>query len=178
MHGILNRQVLVLNQNYHPLLVCSARRAILLVCLGKVEVIEKYRETVHSPSVVIPLPSVVKLDKFIKVKENNIVLSRKNILKRDRHQCQYCGRRSLPMTLDHVVPKERGGPESWDNLVCCCHACNRSKGNRTPDEAGKKLLRYPKKPTRIHYIRQFIKRDQCAWRPYLYMEPMKKGALA
>ena len=77
MHGILNRQVLVLNQNYHPLLVCSARRAILLVYLGKVEVIEKYRETVHSPSVVIPLPSVVKLDKFIKVKENNIVLSRK-----------------------------------------------------------------------------------------------------
>ena len=178
MNGILNRQVLVLNQNYHPLLVCSARRAISLAYLGKVEVIEKYREMVHSPSVAMPLPSVVKLDRFVREKESNIVLSRKNILKRDRHQCQYCGRRSVPMTLDHVVPKERGGRDSWENLVCCCHTCNRAKGNRTPDEAGTKLMRRPKKPTRIHYIRQFIKREQSAWRPYLYMEPMKSGALA
>ncbi len=130
MNGILNRQVLVLNQNYHPLLVCSARRAISLAYLGKVEVIEKYREMVHSPSVAMPLPSVVKLDRFVRVKESNIVLSRKNILKRDRHQCQYCGRRSVPMTLDHVVPKERGGPDSWENLVCCCHTPSLEKQTR------------------------------------------------
>jgi 5-methylcytosine-specific restriction endonuclease McrA len=107
VNGILNRQVLVLNQNYHPLLVCTARRAISLAYLGKVEIIEKYRETVHSPSVAMPLPSVVKLDRFIHVRESSIVLSRRNILKRDRHQCQYCERRSVPMTLDHIIPKER-----------------------------------------------------------------------
>ena len=178
VNGILNRQVLVLNQNYHPLLVCTARRAISLAYLGKVEIIEKYRETVHSPSIAMPLPSVVKLDRFIHVRESSIVLSRRNILKRDRHQCQYCERRSVPMTLDHIIPKERNGPDSWENLVCCCHTCNRAKGNRTPEQAGMKLMRRPKKPTRIHYIRQFVKREQSSWRPYLYMEPMRTGAFA
>jgi len=82
------------------------------------------------------------------------------------------------MTLDHVIPKERNGPDTWENLVCCCHTCNRAKGNRTPNEAGMKLMRPPKKPTRIHYIRQFVKREQSAWRPYLYMEPIRTRALA
>lgn len=169
-NGILNREVLVLNQNYQPLLVCTAKRAVCLIYLGKVEVIENYRDFIHSPTVVLPLPSVIKLDRFVKVKGNDIVLSRKNILKRDQHKCQYCGRPSVPMTLDHVIPKERGGSDSWENLVCCCHTCNRKKGNRTPENAGMPLLRSPRRPTRIHYIRQFVKKEQEAWRPYLYME--------
>ena len=170
-NGILNREVLVLNQNYQPHLICTARRAICLIYLGKAEVIENYREFVHSPSIALPLPSVVKLAKFVRVRGNNIILSRKNILKRDQHRCQYCGRRSVPMTVDHVLPKERGGRDTWENLVCCCHPCNRKKGNRTPAEAQMPLLGRPRKPNRIHYIRQFIKKEQQAWRPYLYMEP-------
>ncbi|MFQ6607531.1 MAG: HNH endonuclease [Fidelibacterota bacterium] len=171
-NGILNREVLVLNQNYQPLLVCTARRAICMMYLGKVELVETYRDFVHSPSVVFPLPSVIKLGQYIHSHKNDIVLSRKNVLKRDQHQCQYCGRKSVPMTLDHVLPKERGGSDSWENLVSCCQECNRKKGNRTPEEAKMPLLRHPKKPNRIYYIRQFVKKEQTAWRPYLYMEPL------
>ncbi|MEE9166903.1 MAG: HNH endonuclease [Candidatus Neomarinimicrobiota bacterium] len=169
-NGILNREVLVLNQNYQPHLICTAKRAICLIYLGKVEVIENYRDFVHSPRMRLSLPSVIKLQKYIRMTGNDIVLSRKNILKRDQHQCQYCGRRSVPMTIDHVIPKERGGKDTWDNLVCCCHVCNRKKGNRSPDEAKIILLRRPRKPSRIHYIRQFVKKEQTSWRPYLYME--------
>ncbi|MFQ6615764.1 MAG: HNH endonuclease [Fidelibacterota bacterium] len=174
-NGILNREVLVLNQNYQPLLICTAKRAICMMYLGKVEVVESYRDRVHSPSTTLALPSVIKLQKYVRVRGNDIVLSRKNILKRDRHQCQYCGRRSVPMTIDHVIPKERGGRDSWENLVCSCHVCNRKKGNRTPDEAGLKLLRRPREPNRIHYIRQFVKKEQERWRPYLYMEPLERS---
>ena len=76
------------------------------------------------------------------------------------------------MTLDHILPKERGGSDSWENLVACCLECNRKKGNRRPVEAKMPLIRRPKKPNRIYYIRQFVKREQTAWRPYLYMEPL------
>lgn len=169
-YGILNREVLVLNQNYHPHLICTAKRAICLIYLGKVEVLENYRDFVHSPRLTFPLPSVIKLEKYVTVRGNDIVLSRKNILKRDQHQCQYCGRRSVPMTIDHVIPKEKGGKEAWENLVCCCHSCNRKKRNRTPEEARLSLLRNPRKPNRIHYIRQFVKKEQSSWRAYLYME--------
>jgi len=168
--GILNREVLVLNQNYQPHLICTAKRAICLIYLGKVEVIEKYREFIHSPSTMLPLPSVVKLEKYVRVRGNDIILSRKNILKRDQHQCQYCGRRSVPMTIDHVIPKERGGKDTWDNLVCCCHDCNRKKGNHTIKDVQISLLRRPRKPNRIHYIRQFVKKEQSTWRAYLYMD--------
>ncbi len=169
-NSILNREVLVLNQNYQPLLICTAKRAICLEYLGKVSVIENYREFVHSPSVTLQLPSVIKLDRYINIKNNDIILSRKNILKRDRHQCQYCGRKSVPMTLDHVIPKELGGKDIWENLVCCCHVCNNKKGNRLPEEAKMPLIRRPQKPNRIYYIQQYVKRSQSAWRPYLYMD--------
>lgn len=171
-NSILNREVLVLNQNYHPLQVCTAKRAICLVYLGKVVVVENYRNIIHSPSTFLRLPSVVRLDEYVHVNGSEIVLTRKNILKRDKHQCQYCGRKSVPMTIDHIIPKERGGKDTWSNLICCCHACNRKKGNRTPHESGLSLLNKPIKPTRIHYIQQFVKKEQSSWRPYLYMEPI------
>lgn len=76
------------------------------------------------------------------------------------------------MTIDHVIPKERGGKDSWDNLVCCCHNCNRKKGNHTIKDVQISLLRRPRKPNRIHYIRQFVKKEQSSWRAYLYMEPL------
>ena len=161
-----------MNQNYQPLLVCPARLPICLMYLGAVELVERYRAFVHSPSVVFPLPSVIKLAQYIRTQKNDIVLSRRNILKRDQHQCQYCSKRSVPMTLDHILPKERGGSDSWENLVACCQECNRKKGNRRPVEAKMPLIRRPKKPNRIYYIRQFVKREQTAWRPYLYMEPL------
>ena len=178
IRSILNREVLLLNQNYHPLLICTAKRAISLAFLGKVKIVENYKESVKSPSLTMYLPSVVKLDRFIQVKDNKIVLSRRNILKRDEHQCQYCLRKSIPMTIDHIIPKEKKGPDSWENLVACCHNCNRRKSNRTPEGAEMKLIRKPKQPNRIHYIRQFVKRDQSNWKPYLYMEETRLRGIA
>jgi len=178
IRSILNREVLVLNQNYHPLLICTAKRAISLAFLGKVKVVENYKESVKSPSLTMYLPSVVKLDQFVHVKHNKIILSRRNILKRDEHQCQYCLRKSVPMTIDHIIPKEKKGPGTWENLVACCHNCNRIKSNRTLEDAEMKFIRKPKQPTNIHYIRQFVKRDQASWKPYLYMQESRLEGIA
>lgn len=168
--SLLNRVVLVLNNNYSPLAICSAKRAICLYFSSKVDVLESYRERVHSPSMVLGLPSIVKLKYFVHHDGMEVVLSRKNILLRDQHRCQYCGTRSNPFTIDHVVPKERGGSENWENLVIACQSCNRRKGNRSPDEAAMPLLKRPRKPSRIHYFQQFVNEQQAAWRPYLFLE--------
>ncbi len=170
-HGILNRYVLVLNQAYEPVMVTNAKRAVILVLLGKAEEVVNYKEIVHSPSFQMPLPSIVRLGRYVRVRDKEIVLTRKNILKRDNHCCQYCGRTSVPLTLDHVVPRQRGGKDTWDNLVAACHPCNVRKGNRTPAEVTMPLLRRPHKPSRITYFQKFVRRRQAPWRPYLFMEP-------
>ncbi|MFB0517385.1 MAG: HNH endonuclease [Candidatus Neomarinimicrobiota bacterium] len=170
-HSILNRYVLVLNQAYEPVMVTNAKRAVILMLLGKAEEVVNYDEIVHSPSIQMPLPSIVRLSRYIRVRDKEIVLTRKNVLKRDNHRCQYCGRTSVPLTLDHVLPKQRGGRDTWNNLVAACHVCNVRKGNRTPTEAGMPLLRPPHKPSRITHFQKFVRKHQAAWRPYLFMEP-------
>ncbi|MBT3477854.1 MAG: HNH endonuclease [Candidatus Marinimicrobia bacterium] len=168
--SILNRSVLVLNTNYSPMDICTARHAICLFYNEKVEILESYNESVHSPSVTLSLPSIVKLKDFVRHHKMDVVLSRKNLLIRDKHQCQYCLIKKGPLTLDHVMPKNKGGGDSWENLVTACQVCNRKKGNRTPFEAKMPLKRMPKKPNKIHHFQQFIQDKQTAWRPYLFME--------
>lgn len=167
---LLNRSVLVLNTNYMPLTICTAKRAICLFFLDKVEVLVSYREKVHSPTIALSLPSIVKLRDFVHYNSMEVALSRRNVLLRDNHQCQYCSTRSGPFTIDHVLPRERAGSEQWDNLVTACQPCNRKKGNHTPEEAGMPLTRHPRKPNRIHYFQQFIREPQASWRPYLFLE--------
>lgn len=169
--GILNRYVLVLNQSYEPVMVTSAKRAVILMLLDKAEEVVNYEELIHSVSWQMPLPSVVRLLRYVRTPNKDVVLTRKNILKRDNHRCQYCGRSSVPLTLDHVIPRHRGGPDSWENLVAACHPCNVRKGNQTPHEVDMPLLRHPHKPSRITYFQKFVRKHQDAWRPYLYMEP-------
>ncbi|MDP6340274.1 MAG: HNH endonuclease [Candidatus Marinimicrobia bacterium] len=168
--SILNRSVLVLNTNYAPMDICTAKRAICLFYNEKVDILESYQEAVHSPSVTLSLPSIVKLKDFVRHHHMDVVLSRKNLMIRDKHQCQYCFVKKGPLTLDHVLPKDRGGLDSWENLVTACQQCNRKKGNRTPEEAKMPLKRIPKKPNKIHYFQQFIQEKQTSWRPYLFME--------
>ncbi len=168
--SILNRVVLVLNTNYAPLDICTAKRAIILHYAQKVDILESYDDVVHSPSIVLSLPSIIKLRGYVKHNSLTVAMSRKNILVRDKHRCQYCGNKSGPLTLDHVIPREKGGGENWDNLVTACQPCNRKKGNRTPEEANMKLYRIPWKPNRIHYFQNFIHTKQVAWRPYLFLE--------
>ncbi len=170
--GMLNRTVLVLNQNYEPLTITKAKRAIILVYLGKAEVVEKYDgQRIHSISTNLPLPSIVRLVFFIKAPRKMITLSRKNIVKRDGHQCQYCGKTEGPLTTDHIIPKTRGGADSWENLVCACSDCNKKKGHRTLKEAGMKLVKKPKRPQFFAFIHAFVDIPDLRWRQYLFLEP-------
>ena len=166
----MNRLVLVLNQNYEPLQICNARHAVVLVYLGKAEIIESSEETVRSVTVSYPFPMVVRLSHYVRVIGTGTVLTRRNVMKRDGHRCQYCGTATDPMTIDHVIPRVRGGGEMWENLVCACVTCNNKKGNRTLLEARMTLLRKPRRPHRVTFIQQFVPSPVTEWRPYLFMD--------
>ena len=170
MSAFLNRRVLVLNQSYDPIMVIGAKRAILLILNEKVDALENYREIIHSAYLSLPLPSVIRLKEYARIRRKEIVLSRKNILKRDNHTCQYCGIRSVPMTIDHIIPRQRGGEDSWYNLITACVACNTRKGNRMPREVQMKLMKKPRKPTMVLHLQKFVKQFQRTWRPYLFMQ--------
>ena len=169
MAAILNRRVLVLNQSYEPLMVIGAKRAVILLLNEKVDSLESYREQIHSAYLTISLPSVIRLRDYARIRRKEIVLSRKNILKRDNHTCQYCGVRSVPMTIDHIIARKNGGNDSWENLVAACVPCNTRKGNQSQKEAKMILLKKPRKPTMILYLQKFVKQFQSSWRPYLFM---------
>jgi len=166
---MLDSRVLLLNQNYEPMSICSAKRAIILLYLEKAEIIEHNHEMVHSVSTAIPLPSIVRLCRMIHVPRKRILLNRKNIIKRDRHQCQYCATFDGSVTVDHILPKDRGGQDSWENLVCACMKCNSKKGNQTPKEAGIVLLKKPRKPGYLFFIQTIVGIPDDRWKPYLFM---------
>ena len=170
MSYILNRKVLLLNQSYEPLMIIGAKRAILMMLMQKVEVVEKYTEQIHSTFLTIPLPSVIRLKWYARFKKKEIVLSRRNILRRDNHQCQYCSIRSVPMTIDLVIPRNKGGRDTWENLVAACVKCNTKKGDSNLHDLSMNLLRTPKKPHHIYHMQKYVKRHQDSWRPYLFME--------
>lgn len=168
--SIVNANVLMLNQNYEPLTVCSARRAVVLLFQGKVEMIEKAdRLRIRTVSTSYALPSVVRLWQYRKVPYKRIMLSRKNVHVRDRNTCQYCGTQRGPLTVDHVIPRNLGGVDSWENLVCACSRCNNKKGDRTPEDAGMKLSRRPARPSYIAFIQRHVSIAD-RWRPYLFVD--------
>ena len=117
----------------------------------------------------VPFPSVIKLEHYRRIPFKNIILSRKNILRRDGHRCQYCGATSAPITVDHVVPKSLGGRDTWDNLVAACVRCNNVKGNTTPEKAGLKLRSVPRKPSHITFIIHSVGNLDDRWKPYLFI---------
>lgn len=168
---LVNRRVLLLNQNYEPLTVCSARRAFVLLFAGKAEMLETADGLrVRTVSRSFALPSVVRLWQYRKVPYKQIMLTRRNIIMRDDNRCQYCGSRRGPMTVDHVIPKTMNGQASWTNLVCACTRCNNKKGDQTPEQAGLKLLRRPSRPSYITFIHcHYGINDR--WKPYLFLDP-------
>jgi 5-methylcytosine-specific restriction endonuclease McrA len=166
----LNRNVLIVSQNYEPMSIITARKAVVLIYLGKAEIIERHpRWVIRSVRQSMPFPSIVRLVSFVHVPHKRIVLSRKNVIKRDGHRCQYCGATHKPVTVDHILPKKRGGEDTWENLVCACVLCNNRKGNRTPEEAGMRLLRKPQKPNHLFFIQHFMGVVDEQWKPYLFM---------
>ena len=170
--NVMHQPVLVLNASYEPINVCAARRAIVLVLKGIAMTEEVNGHTLHAARVAIRIPSVIRLLEYRRIPHQTRALSRKNILLRDRNTCQYCAQvlPSSELTLDHVIPRSRGGLSTWENLVACCHICNRKKGNQYVHEAGMKLLREPRAFT-LHtsrHIMRMMGRSDAKWRKYLF----------
>jgi 5-methylcytosine-specific restriction endonuclease McrA len=168
----LHAPVLVLNASYEPINVCAARRAIVLVLKGVAMAEEENGHFLHAARVAMRVPSVIRLLEYRRIPHQTRALSRKNILLRDRNTCQYCST-TLPsgeLTLDHVIPRSRGGLSTWENLVACCHPCNRRKGNQLPHEANMRPSREPRSfnlHTSRHIMRLMGHSDD-KWRKYLF----------
>ena len=174
MAAIAMEQALLLNATYEPLRIVDWRKAITLWRLGKVEVIAVHDREVRSVSVSFKLPSVIRLLRCITIRRrfDYVPFSRANIYARDGHRCQYCGK-EFPvseLTFDHVTPVSQGGRKDWENIVTSCVACNRRKGGRTPAEAGMRVIRPPRRPTRAPVVRLTFGLGNAreSWRDYLY----------
>lgn len=165
----MDAHVLVLNKDYQPLSICSVHRSIRLLFLDKAEMVHDYPERkVHTVNEEYDYPSVIRLRRFINIPFNKIVLTRHNVMKRDAKECQYCGS-SRNLTIDHVMPKSRGGQDTWENLVTACDECNVKKGSRTPEEATMSLNRKPYRPIHITFLQSIVGSVKEDWKPYLYM---------
>jgi len=170
MGSLLNQHVLVLNRLWQAVNVCTARRALTLLFQGHAQAVlcredgsfqtfnftewhDFSRQAPHPESVAtvsfrIRIPRVILVLFFDRVPKKEVKFTRQNIFERDEDTCQYCGRRCerKDLNLDHVIPRDHGGPTSWENIVCSCVECNTRKGNRIPQEAGLRLIRKPKRP--------------------------------
>lgn len=179
MSTYLGQQVLVLNRLWQAVNVCSVRRALTLLFQGQAQVVlnhgdgtfqtysfrewrdlsenRPHPESIHAISFKIRVPRVILLMVFDQLPAKEVKFTRHNIFERDKNTCQYCGKvfERKDLNLDHVVPRDRGGPTTWENIVCSCIPCNTRKGNRTPQEAGLRLVRKPRRPK---------------WRPFLHVQ--------
>ncbi|MDH3217086.1 MAG: HNH endonuclease [Candidatus Krumholzibacteria bacterium] len=162
----------MLNASFEPLNVINWKRAVKLIFLEKVEVLEETDHEVHSATDRLRVPAVVRLLRFVGLHKRDIKFSRQNIYARDKFRCQYCGQRLQPreLTCDHVIPRSRGGTTTWNNIVSCCRPCNRQKGGRTPAEAGLRLLKKPMAPSWLlgFHARFSIHQPPAAWHEYLF----------
>lgn len=169
--NLMRKPTLLLNASYEAIRIISAKRALTLITKGKATV-ELPTSKIIYPGVF--LPSVIRLRTYKRIPIRMQIVTRKNLYLRDAHTCQYCGQKfsTLELTLDHILPSSRGGGNSWDNLVAACAPCNRRKDNRTPEEAGMKLLHRPL-PATVHTARQVLRSvglETKEWGPYLYAD--------
>jgi 5-methylcytosine-specific restriction endonuclease McrA len=167
-------QTLVLNATFEPIKIVPWQRAMVLWAQNKVEIVEHHEREARSVSFTFRLPSVVRLLRFVRIRQkaDYVPFTRANIYARDAFTCQYCARPFEPedLTFDHVVPSAQGGRRSWDNIVTCCVPCNKTKANRTPQEAGMTLVRAPRKPSSTPALRVTVglRRTPEAWKSWLY----------
>lgn len=170
----MNRKVLVLNQDYSPITVCTINRAFLLVYLNKAELINAAKNTfLRTVSKSFPLPSVIRITQYVNIPYRSVVLTRYNVFKRDGNACQYCGS-TKELTLDHVIPKSKGGKSTWTNLVTACKKCNAKKGDFKLEKTDMKLKSKPVKPSYTMFLRSNSGNCQEEWLPYL--NPKKHGS--
>ena len=173
--------VLVLNASYEPINICGARRALVLVLKGVARTEEEQGTILHAARMKVGMPSVIRLLEYRRIPHQTRALSQKNILLRDRNMCQYCQvvLTAGELTLDHVIPRSRGGLSTWENLVACCHDCNRRKGNQMLHELTEMRLLKEPKPFSLHtsrHIMRMIGSADPSWRRYLYFESGEQAA--
>lgn len=185
MTALLNRSTLVLNRNWQPVHVTNVARALTMLFAGTARAVdEQYQvydwemwaaiDTAHDDEVIraghlrVRLPEVIVLVLYGKMPRLTVAFSRRNLLRRDDYSCQYCGRKPsvAELTVDHIQPRSRGGPSTWENCVLACQPCNRRKADRTPQQAGMELLSSPQQP---HWRPDFNVAGEAAtsWEPFL-----------
>jgi 5-methylcytosine-specific restriction endonuclease McrA len=170
----MDGEVLVLNSDFEPLNVCNLRRALLLLHLGKAEVLHAESRIVRTFGREWPSPSVLKLRHHVRRPVPQLRLSRRSIFARDEYECQYCGQSGRELTIDHVIPKRLGGKATWENLVACCRRCNAKKGDKVLHQTGMRLRREPRRPRYIPYIslaKYVAGQKNDVWRNYLPVIP-------
>src|SRR5438067_8112791 len=167
-HEAVCGRVLVLNATYEPINVCTVRRAVVLLLKDKAEVLERSSLQLHSESSTIARPVVIRLVTYVRVPRDahRRKITRRAVFARDSWTCQYCGSRSN-LTVDHVIPRSKGGASSWENIVASCAPCNRRKGDRTPRQAGMQPLRAPRTPRAEIFIHVATPTIPTAWLQYL-----------
>jgi 5-methylcytosine-specific restriction endonuclease McrA len=161
-------RVLVLNATFEPINVCTVRRAVVLLLKEKAEIIERSEVELHSATTTLARPVVIRLVSYVRIPRDTHrrKITRRAVFARDDWTCQYCGSRSN-LTVDHVVPRSKGGTSSWDNIVASCAPCNRRKGNALPRQAGMELQRPPRTPSPHVFIQVASPTIPAAWRQYL-----------
>ena len=165
----VNSRVLVLNASYEPINVCTVRRATVLIIKQRAEILERADSELHSESLTVPRPVVIRLITYVRIPRDahSRKITRRAIFARDRWTCQYCGGEQRTLTIDHVVPRSKGGASSWDNIVTCCAPCNRRKGDRLPREVGMHPRRKPKPPSTTIFVHVATPAIPAAWEQYL-----------
>ena len=159
-------RALVLNATYEPLAVVTARRAVVLVLAEKADSLDGSGQWFHAERLALEVPSVIRLRTVVRVdRHRELSISRRGVLARDEHRCQYCGARAE--TLDHVVPRSRGGGHTWDNVVAACRPCHVHKGDRLLPDTRLELRRPPVVPRRTAWVTVLVEQVPEAWRPWL-----------
>ena len=164
----MNEPVLLLNANFEPLNVCTMRRAVGLMMTGKAKMLLNGRGVIRTASSSVPRPSILRLAYMVHRPRPRVKLTKREVFRRDEYTCQYCGRKTSKLTVDHIVPRHRGGQHTWPNLVTACSACNRKKGGRTPPQAGMRLMRTPQEPraSAVYLFGDHLAHNE-DWRTYI-----------
>lgn len=159
-------RALVLNATYEPIGVVSGRRAVILALADKVDVLAETGKKFVSARTEVAVPSVVRLRYFVKVPyKRTAPLSRRAVFARDLGKCQYCGKAAE--SIDHVIPRSRGGEHAWDNVVACCRRCNTYKSDRLLKDCALKLRTTPAAPTQYVWVKVAAGTVPDSWAPYL-----------
>lgn len=150
----MSRQVLVLNAGYEPLSLVSVRRAVILLLREKAELVEATEQLLRSAHHSQPIPLVIRLVHYVRLPHRRVPATRAAVMVRDLNICQYCGQAPgrSELTVDHVIPRSRGGGHTWQNLVTACKRCNQKKGSQMPEEAMMQLIRKPYEPSYVALV--------------------------